>query len=119
MGIALPSAGSCARGVNQDAVEFSFGGQPGSSFPQSGAKVERPGARSPALQTSQTPFGSVGRPNQAFIAHQVRKMEQFAPFAGTRVPPCFSWGQRAYQPNSLGTDVLDLELATMKFRCEE
>jgi very-short-patch-repair endonuclease len=58
--VALPGAGAAAGGVDEDAVEFGFGGEAVGAVPERGADVEEFGAGEAFLESLDTALGAVG-----------------------------------------------------------
>jgi hypothetical protein len=71
VGIPLPRSYSAAWRVHEYNVEKGFGWELETAIPELRAIVEDTGASGAALENLQTPLGSVTRPNQSFILHQI------------------------------------------------
>ena len=52
-----------------------------------------------------------------FEAVYRREVQQLAALPGARVPPCLTRLRIAHEPHHLRIDILQLELARVKFRC--
>src|ERR1051325_938834 len=85
--IELPGADPAARGIDEDAVKFSFGGSGGAAVPYAGSIVEDSIARGASFQFFETPLGAVAGPDEAFIVHEIAEVKCLAAFAGAGVPP--------------------------------
>ena len=113
--IAVPGADAAARGVEEDAVEFGFGGERGAAIPYAGSIIEEAGAPGAALKLFEAPFSTVAGPDEAFVVHEVAEVESFAAFARAGVPPGLAGNGLADKADGLGVDVLEFESAGVEF----
>ncbi len=119
VGIALPGADAAARSVDEDAVEFGFGGEARAAVPGGGAEIEDVGAGGAALEGFQAARVAVGGPDEALVLHEVGEMQGFSAFAGAGVPPSLFGRGRGGDADELRGEVLDFEGAGVEGGGEE
>ena len=114
MRVTLPGADAAARGIHEDAVESGFGWELWAAVPEGGSVIKNAGTGGAMFEFLEAPGGRIAGPNQAFVFHQIRQVQQFAALAGTGIPPRLTGNGRANEAHSLGTEVLQFELAGVK-----
>ena len=119
VGIALPGADAAAGSVDEDAVEFGFGGETRAAVPRGGAEVENVSAGGAAFERFEAARVSIGRPDETLVLHEVGEVKGFAALAGTGVPPRLLRRGRGGDAHELRGEVLDFEGAGVEGGGEE